>query len=90
MKPKFLRSSLRQAVNMACVVSILVLFLPSSSVSTNNHQDVHKTFIDDQTESSGCCSAYDLYGIDNSKGAAVIVRPDQCKPYFMNVIARLI
>lgn len=38
-----------------------------------------KTFVDDESYNSGHGHAYSSYGIDPSRGALVIVRPDQCK-----------
>ncbi|OBT97633.1 hypothetical protein VE01_04449 [Pseudogymnoascus verrucosus] len=39
--------------------------------------DIHKIFVDEEIKDEGCGTAYDFYGVDSNKGAAVIVRPDQ-------------
>ncbi len=44
-----------------------------------NMVDLHKTFIDDEHYNSGHGHAYEEYGVDSNVGAAIIVRPDQCK-----------
>jgi hypothetical protein len=38
-----------------------------------------KTFVDDESYSSGHGRAYEAYGIDPNQGTLVIVRPDQCE-----------
>ncbi|KFY01163.1 hypothetical protein O988_02882 [Pseudogymnoascus sp. VKM F-3808] len=39
-------------------------------------QDLHKVYFDDESYNSGHGKAYECYGIEPSKGAVVIVRPD--------------
>ena len=40
--------------------------------------DLHKVYFDDDSYNSGHGKAYDFYGIEPSKGAVAIVRPDHC------------
>jgi phenol 2-monooxygenase len=40
--------------------------------------DLHKVYFDDESYNSGHGKAYECYGIEPSKGAVVIVRPDHC------------
>ncbi|KFZ07827.1 hypothetical protein V502_09725 [Pseudogymnoascus sp. VKM F-4520 (FW-2644)] len=39
-------------------------------------QDLHKVYFDDESYNSGHGKAYEVYGIEPSKGAVAIVRPD--------------
>lgn len=60
------------------------VLLQVSILVTNIRQDVHKIFVDEEVKDEGRGSTYDFYGVDSNIGAAVIVRPDQCKqPYFL-------
>lgn len=40
--------------------------------------DLHKVYFDDESYNSGHGKAYEFYGIEPSKGAVAIVRPDHC------------
>lgn len=41
--------------------------------------DLHKTYIDDEGYDLSHGHAYNFYGIDQEKGAIVLVRPDHCE-----------
>lgn len=41
--------------------------------------DLHNVFVDDESYNSGHGHAYEKYCIDPTKGAVIVVRPDQCK-----------
>jgi hypothetical protein len=47
----------------------------------NNPTDIHKIYIDDESYNYGHGHAYECYGIDPTKGAIVIIRPDHRKLY---------
>ncbi|KAF1933315.1 phenol 2-monooxygenase [Didymella exigua CBS 183.55] len=47
-------------------------------------KDVHKTYVDDEHYNAGHGHAYEQYGVDEGKGAVVVVRPDQ---YVAKVLA---
>lgn len=47
-------------------------------------KDLHKTYIDDEHYNAGHGHAYEKYGVDEGRGAVVIVRPDQ---YVAKVLA---
>lgn len=41
--------------------------------------DLHKVYFDDESYNSGHGKAYEFYGIEPSRGAVAIVRPDHCR-----------
>ncbi|KFY14278.1 hypothetical protein V492_02717 [Pseudogymnoascus sp. VKM F-4246] len=41
-------------------------------------RDLHKVYFDDESYNSGHGKGYEFYGIEPSKGAVAIVRPDHC------------
>ena len=46
--------------------------------------DPHKVFVDKESYNYGHGHAYKFYGVDEQKGAIVVVRPDQRKPSQMS------
>ncbi|OAF62288.1 hypothetical protein VC83_00851 [Pseudogymnoascus destructans] len=51
-------------------------------------RDLHKVYFDDETYNSGHGKVYGFYGIEPSKGAVAIVRPDHCRcsPLFFSFL----
>lgn len=45
-------------------------------------KNLGKIYADDESYNSGHGHAYEAYGVDASKGAIVVVRPDHCE-YFL-------
>ncbi len=59
--------------------------VPISLHANPKLKDLFSVFADDESYNSGHGQAYKEYGIDPQKGCLVILRPDQCKLFFLHL-----
>lgn len=50
--------------------------------------DLHKVFVDEESYNHGHGHGYEVWGVDKSVGALVIVRPDQRKYSYSVIMSR--